>query len=142
MDAAAPRRLALVELDRFGGRREWTFREVAAASASVASSLSAVGAGRGDVVLTLVGNRPQWVITMVACFRTGAVALPCNEQLRAKDLQLRLDVARPAAIVADERNREQLSAAAPDCPVLWCDDPALLAAAPAPAAELAPTLPA
>ena len=34
---------------------------------------------------------------MVACFRQGYVVLPCTEQLRAKDLRLRLDVARPAA---------------------------------------------
>ena len=41
---------------------------------------------------------------MVACFRQGYVVLPCTEQLRAKDLRLRLDVARPALVVADERN--------------------------------------
>ena len=45
---------------------------------------------------------------MVACFRIGAVVLPCTEQLRARDLRLRLDVARPAAIVCDERNRAEL----------------------------------
>ena len=59
---------------------------------------------RGDVVLTLVGNRPEWVLTMVACFRQGYVVLPCTEQLRAKDLRLRLEVARPALVVCDERN--------------------------------------
>ena len=41
---------------------------------------------------------------MVACFRIGAVALPCNEQLRAKDLRLRLDA---AAAEADRRRRAQ-----------------------------------
>lgn len=136
--AADPARLAMVELDRAGGRREWTFGEVAAASGAIAGTLAANGVRRGDVVMTLVGNRPQWVCTMVACFRLGAVVLPCNEQLRAKDLRLRLDVARPAAIVADARDSEQLDAAAPQAPVLWCDDPALLASpAPAPA-DLSP----
>ena len=52
---------------------------------------------RGDVVMTLIGNRPEWVCAMVACFRIGAVVLPCTEQLRAKDLRLRLDAARPRA---------------------------------------------
>ena len=33
--------------------------------------------------MMLIGNRPEWVLAMVACFRIGAVALPCNEQLRA-----------------------------------------------------------
>ena len=41
------------------------------------------GCGRGDVVMTVIGNRPEWVYAMVACFRIGAVALPCTEQLRA-----------------------------------------------------------
>ncbi len=41
---------------------------------------------------------------MVACFRLGAVVLPCTEQLRAKDLRLRLDTARPCA---DRRRRAQ-----------------------------------
>ena len=55
---------------------------------------------------------------MVACFRIGAVALPCNEQLRAKDLRPRLDAARPRLIVADERNAAELQAARPrDCEV-------------------------
>jgi acetyl-CoA synthetase len=75
---------------------------------------------------------------MVACFRIGAVVLPCNEQLRVKDLRMRLDVARPAAMVADERDRHELEAAAPDCPLLWAGDADLFASPPAPAAELAP----
>ena len=62
--------------------------------------------------MTLIGNRPEWVLAMLACFRTGAVVLPCTEQLRAKDLRLRIEVARPSLIVADERNRAELERAA------------------------------
>ncbi len=83
---------------------------------------------RGDVVLTLVGNRPEWVQAMVACFRAGYVVLPCTEQLRAKDLRLRLDVTRPAAIVCDERNRAELEAAgAGRARCCWCPTSALFA---------------
>ena len=133
VDAADPGRLALVELDRSGGRREWTFGEVAARSGALAGALVAQGVRRGDIVLTLIGNRPDWVLTMVACFRIGAVVLPCTEQLRARDLRLRLDVARPAAIVCDERNRAELDGAGPGCPVLTVPDEALHAVAAAPA---------
>ena len=119
VEAAPARRLALVELARDGSRREWTFGEVAAGASELGGRLAGLGVGRGDVVMTLIGNRPEWVLAMVACFRCGAVVLPCNEQLRAKDLRLRIDVAQPAAIVADERNRDELVAAQPSCPVLW-----------------------
>jgi acyl-coenzyme A synthetase/AMP-(fatty) acid ligase len=136
---AAPReRLALLELTRDGGRREWSFGEVADRSARLAGSLSARhGVGRGDVVMTLIGNRPDWVLTMVACFRIGAVALPCNEQLRAKDLAQRIAAASPKLIVADERNLPELTAAPAGCAVLTVPDPALYEAAdPAPIADL------
>jgi acyl-coenzyme A synthetase/AMP-(fatty) acid ligase len=136
VDAADPSVLALIELDRAGGRRAWSFGEVAAASGAFAGALAAHGVRRGDVVLTLVGNRPEWVLAMVACFRLGAVVLPCTEQLRARDLGLRLAVARPAAIVCDERNRDVLDAASPDCPVLAVPDDGVLRGPAPPAVEL------
>jgi acetyl-CoA synthetase len=142
VDAADPQRLALIELARDGARREWSFGEVADRSARLAGALAANGIGRGDVVMTLIGNRPEWVFTMVACLRIGAVVLPCTEQLRANDLRLRLDVTRPKLVVADERNREQLAAAGPACPVLYVPDDALFTADPAAPVDLADDEPA
>jgi acyl-coenzyme A synthetase/AMP-(fatty) acid ligase len=140
--AGAPaERLALLELARDGSRREWTFGEVRARSAAFAGHLQGLGVGRGEVVMTLIGNRPEWVMSMVACFHIGAVVLPCTEQLRAKDLRLRIGVARPAVIVADERNRSELQAACADLTgprplILYIPDEDLFRAAPAPAADL------
>ena len=57
VDAAPPADLALVELTRAGERREWTFGAVAEASRRAAGTLRARGVGRGDVVMTLIGNR-------------------------------------------------------------------------------------
>jgi acetyl-CoA synthetase len=138
VEAAPPERLALVELARDGRRREWSFGEVARASGALAGAFQAAGVERGDVVMTLIGNRPEWVAAMVACFRIGAVALPCNEQLRAGDLRDRLDVASPALVLADDRNRAELDAAGPACPVRWLDDDELFAGAPPPFADLGP----
>jgi acyl-coenzyme A synthetase/AMP-(fatty) acid ligase len=145
VDAAPPDARALLEITRDGARREWTFGEVSGASARLAGTLVARGVRRGDVVMTLTGNRPEWVLTMVACFRIGAVALPCNEQLRAKDLRQRLDAAQPKLIVADERNAAELAAAGADPggnrDVILIPDESVFAADPAPAVDLAPTDP-
>jgi acetyl-CoA synthetase len=125
LDRMPAERLALVELARAGTRREWSFGEVSERSARLAGTLARRGIGRGDVVMTLIGNRPEWVFTMIACFRIGAVVLPCTEQLRAKDLRLRIETAHPALIVADERNRAELEAAlaGPDTPHAGPDTP-------------------
>ncbi len=137
VDQLPPSGRALLELTREGTRREWSFGEVSERSARMAGAFEALGIGRGDVVMTLIGNRPEWVFAMIACFRIGAVVLPCTEQLRARDLRLRIDVVRPALIVADERNRAELEGARPDCPVALVPDERLYAHQPAPVAELA-----
>jgi acyl-coenzyme A synthetase/AMP-(fatty) acid ligase len=127
VERAEPSRLAMVALGPDGARTEFTFAEVAEHSARLAARLAASGVRRGDIVLTVIGNRPEWVFSMLACFRMGAVVLPCNEQLRSKDLALRLSVTAPAAIICDERNREQLVGARPSAPVLFVPDEDLFA---------------
>jgi acetyl-CoA synthetase len=124
LDAQPPERLALVELGRDGSRHEWTFAQIDLLVDATAATLSCHGVRQGDVVMTLIGNRVEWVATLMGCFQIGAVALPCTEQLRAKDLRLRLAVALPSLILADERNRSELREAKPDCPVLWIGDAA------------------
>ena len=140
VDASPTERLALVELARDGARREWSFGLVAERSARMAGALQALGVGRGDIVMTLIGNRPEWVLGMLACFRLGAVVLPCTEQLRAKDLRLRIDTVSPALILADERNRKELEAALAGAgtavPVAYVPDERLFAAEPVSAVEL------
>lgn len=142
VEAAPASALALIELARDGTRREWTFGEVADASARLAGHLADAGLEKGDVVLVWLGNRAEWALTMLACFRLGVVPASCPEQLRAKDLRVRMDAVSPALVVADERNRAELTRAQPACRVLWVpDDDLWRSGDPAPAAVLEPTDP-
>jgi acetyl-CoA synthetase len=101
-------RIAMVTVDESGTRREWGFGELNARAAGLAGALEARGVSRGDVVMTLIGNRAEWVLAMLACFRIGAVALPCNTQLRRADLAHRVAVAGPVLALGEERWLEQL----------------------------------
>jgi acyl-coenzyme A synthetase/AMP-(fatty) acid ligase len=142
VEAAAADRVALIERGRDGDRRSWTFGRLAERSARVAGTLHrAYGVRRGDVVLTMIGPRVEWVEAMLACFRLGAVVLPVSEQLRPADLTSRLNAVGPALILADERHRAVLERAAPACPVALVPDDSLYAAEPAPAVELDSTDP-
>ena len=142
VDSSPAGAIALVALARDGSRTEVPFSEVSDRSARMASAFAAYGTGRGDVVMTLIGNRPEWVYAMVACFRIGAVALPCTEQLRPADLRARIDAVDPRVVVADERNLETIAATGFDGPVLAIPDDRLFAPDPAPAVDLAATDPA
>jgi acyl-coenzyme A synthetase/AMP-(fatty) acid ligase len=135
--AAEPSRTALIALTGDASRREITFGELSERAARLAGALVARGVRPGDVVMTVIGNRPEWVEAMVACFRIGAVALPCSEQLRPKDLRARLDRVEPRLVLADERDRDTIAATGFEGPVLTVPDERLYEAAPAPAVELA-----
>ena len=52
------------------------WRDSAQAARALAADLSAIGVGRGDVVLTFLANRAEWPIATLAILRLGAVALP------------------------------------------------------------------
>jgi acyl-coenzyme A synthetase/AMP-(fatty) acid ligase len=102
MEAAPASRLGIVAIDAEGNRREWHYGELIARNAGLSGAMAARGVVRGDVVMTLVGSRIEWVLAMLACFRMGAVAMPCNPQLRRHDLELRVGAANPKLCVGEE----------------------------------------
>jgi acyl-coenzyme A synthetase/AMP-(fatty) acid ligase len=113
MERSPASKLGIVAIDAEGGRRDWHYGELVATSAGLSGAFAARGVKRGDVVMTLVGNRIEWVLTLLACWRMGAVALPCNTQLRRKDLELRVAAANPALCVGEERLLGELPGGVP-----------------------------
>jgi acyl-coenzyme A synthetase/AMP-(fatty) acid ligase len=142
VEAARPSQPALVCIARDGERSEVSFGEVADRSVRLAGALAARGVGRGDVVMTVLGNRPEWVYAMLASWRLGAVALPCTEQLQTADLRARMERVEPRAVLADVRDLELVAATEFDGLTVELPDARLLEAEPAPLVEPAATDPA
>jgi acyl-coenzyme A synthetase/AMP-(fatty) acid ligase len=102
MERSPASRLGIVAIDAEGARRDWYFGELIAQSAGLSGAFAARGVKRGDVVMTLVGNRIEWVLSLLACWRMGAVALPCSTMLRRQDLALRVAAADPKLCVGED----------------------------------------
>jgi acyl-coenzyme A synthetase/AMP-(fatty) acid ligase len=102
MERSPASRLGIVSIDAEANRRDWHFGELIAMSAGLSGAFAARGVKRGDVVMTLVGNRIEWVLSLLACWRMGAVALPCNTMLRRHDLEHRVAAADPKLCVGEE----------------------------------------
>jgi acyl-coenzyme A synthetase/AMP-(fatty) acid ligase len=113
MERSPASRLGIVAIDAEGSRRDWYFGELIAKSAGLSGSFAARGVQRGDVVLTLVGNRIEWVLSLLACWRMGAVALPCNTMLRRADLEHRVAAADPKLCVGEEGLLEEMPGGVP-----------------------------
>src|SRR5579875_1775599 len=117
---------AVITLSRGGDRETWTFGQVADAAGALAGAFRSRGVQPGGTVLLLVGNRIEYVLGMLAAWWLGAAVLPCSEQLRCGDLARRVERARAALVLCDERNLAALRAAEPSCPVVTVPDGALL----------------
>jgi len=131
-----PDRVALVAIDATGRRSEFTFGELDAGSSRLAGRFAALGVGRGDTVMTVLGSSPEWVLSMLACWRMGAVALPCHEMLTARDLEQRIRASQPRLVVSGLEQLGKVHEVAGGRPVLQAPDPAFLDGPPTAPAEL------
>lgn len=94
---------AVIAIDREGERKVHYFSHLFTRSLGLSGAMLERGVRRGDVVMLLVGSRIEWVIAMLACFRMGAVALPCNTQLTGADLAERAAVTDPVLAIGEDR---------------------------------------
>jgi O-succinylbenzoic acid--CoA ligase len=100
----------------FEGRR-WTWRELGDQVGQVAAGLAAHGVERGDRVALFLGNLPEFIFTLYAVQRLGAVAVPVSVREQKPGLEYILNQCGARLIV----HEAALSARVPDvgaCPAL------------------------
>jgi len=78
-----------------------TFAALDRMSASLAASLSALGAVRGDRIAVMMRNSPGALALIFAVARAGLVWVPVNAALRGEGLRHVLTHAEPRVLVAD-----------------------------------------
>ena len=104
--AATPDKTALVgHVQGGGGARRITYRELDALAAQAASNLRALGVGRGDVVSMQLPNVWQFVVTMLAVARIGAVANPLMPILRERELVYMLEFCEAKVLIVPANYR-------------------------------------
>ncbi len=84
------------------GSRKLTYDQVNADSTALAASFLDLGIEAGDRIAVDLPNRPEWIITMLAAARLGAVLVPLNPSLGYRDLKYQLRHAEASLAVAVE----------------------------------------
>ena len=108
--AQNPNQRALAYVDSINVVRRFTFAELAILSAHWANLLRDVGVERGDRLLVLVGKKPDWHAILLGALRLGAVAVPCPDLLRAKDLGFRARDSGARLLIADRASAREVGA--------------------------------
>ena len=90
------RRLGYAELDRL--------------AASAAGNLARRGVAPGDRVSLLLGNCPEFLIFLLACFRLGAIAVPLGVRQRGPELEYLLNDCGAVALILEAEYASHLPA--------------------------------
>ncbi len=81
------------------GPTRLTYAALDAQAAAIAAGLAARGIGRGMRVGMLLGNRIEFVTTLLAIFRLGAIAVPMGTRLQKPEIAYILDHAGASLLV-------------------------------------------
>lgn len=95
--AEAPDRECLVF-----GRRRLTYQQVAAEATALAAAWQQLGIAAGDRVAVDLPNWPEWVISLLAAARTGAVLVPLHPSLTEHEVKYQLRHTEASMAVAAE----------------------------------------
>lgn len=80
--------------------RRITWRELKLLVDRFTLALIDLGIRRGDIVVILFPNRPEFIITLLSAARLGAVSVPVSERLRRKEIEYILRQTEAKAVVS------------------------------------------
>jgi acyl-coenzyme A synthetase/AMP-(fatty) acid ligase len=105
--------------DKWGGRpaliwtdgskeEKFSFDELRRLSSKGAAALKKMGVNRGDKVLVMLPNIPEWWELMLAVMRVGAIPVPSTTFLAEKDIEYRLAAADIKAVIATDEDAHKV----------------------------------
>ncbi len=116
--AADGSRVALLWEDEAGREETWTYRDLLQSANRLSNALRSFGIARGDRVALILPQRPQTVVAYLACFQTGAIAVPLSFLFGPEALEYRLADSGARAAIVDPVTLANLQPSRPRLPDL------------------------
>jgi acetyl-CoA synthetase len=111
-------RLALQWEDESGATAAFTYSQLQDAANRLSNTLAAMGVARGDRVALILPQRPETVITYLACFQMGAIAVPLSFLFGPDALEYRLADSGAKTVVVDAQTAVNFEAVRERLPAL------------------------
>ena len=113
-----PGALALID-----GDARLTYRELDAQVEHLAAGMAARGVAPWDRVALLIGNRPEFVVTLFAAARLGAIAVPLSVREQAPGLRYMLENSGARLLIFEDGLADRVPAAWSGDKVRWARPP-------------------
>jgi len=92
------------------GACRWTWAELDSRVTALSHGLSQHGVRPGDCVLLDGPNHPEFIQSLFAIWRTGAVVAPVNSRLHTSEIAEIARICQPAAVIAHAATRDHVGA--------------------------------
>jgi acetyl-CoA synthetase len=111
-------RPALLWEDESGATASMTYADLLQAANRLSNTLAAMGVSRGDRVALILPQRPETVVTYLACFQMGAIAVPLSFLFGPEALEYRLVNSGAKVVVVDPQTAPNFEAVRERLPAL------------------------
>jgi acetyl-CoA synthetase len=111
-------RLALHWEDESGETQAWSYWQLQQSADRLSNALAALGVARGDRVALILPQRPETIVTYLACFQMGAIAVPLSFLFGPEALEYRLGDSGAKVAVVDAQTLPNLQSVRPRLPSL------------------------
>ncbi|MDP6895817.1 MAG: AMP-binding protein [Rhodospirillales bacterium] len=117
--AAEADKVALIAIDRTGEEViHHSYSDLDKASNRFANALMAMGVEKGDPALVVLPRIPEWYHVLLGCCKTGVIAMPGTNLLKAKDLEYRIKRADAKLAIVTTAHAEAVEEIMANCPTL------------------------
>jgi acetyl-CoA synthetase len=104
------KRLALIYIDHHGMEQKYTFRDLRDISNQLANALNANDIQRADRVGILLSQRPETLISHIAIYKLGAIAVQLLTLFGPDAIEFRLQDSKAKAVITDKENLSKIFA--------------------------------
>jgi len=106
-----PDKIAVLWEDEAGNKRQVSFAELVRDAHRFGNALMKLGVRKGDPILHMFPRVAEAHAVQLGTFIAGAIAVPCSEMLKAKEIAYRAKVCGATMIVADSSTAETVETA-------------------------------
>jgi acetyl-CoA synthetase len=117
-DPATASNIAVYFEDADGNSSTLSYAELQQQANRLSQLLSRQGVQRGDVVASILPQRPETAVAMMACLQLGAIAMPLSFLFGPEALEYRLQHSEAVALIVDQSGAEAFQQIRAGCPKL------------------------
>ncbi|MGZ3254900.1 MAG: AMP-binding protein, partial [Burkholderiaceae bacterium] len=111
-------RIAIRHENQTGDASSLTYAELQTQSNRLSNVMQSLGICKGDRVGIFLPQRPETAVAHIACYQSGAIAVPLSALFGPDALESRLQDCEASSVIVDQAGLKQLNSIRSNCPVL------------------------